>query len=71
MTRCRSTSPTILRNTPVPENAEYVLISYGVWIAAFFGYLLWTWSRRRTCQQQLEALQALPDSVPRTVQSEA
>ena len=37
----------------------------------FFGYLLWTWSRRRTCQQQLEALQALPDSVPRTVQSEA
>ena len=55
----------------MPENSEYVLISYGVWIAAFFGYLLWTWSRRRTCQQQLEALQALPDSVPRTVQSEA
>ena len=45
----------------MPENIEYVLISYGIWIAAFLGYLLWTWNRQHTCQQQLEDLKISPE----------
>jgi hypothetical protein len=54
----------------VPENIEYVLIIYGIWIAAFLGYLLWTWNRQHTCQQQLEDLKISQNSASRTVQSD-
>ena len=52
----------------MPENIEYVLISYGIWIAAFLGYLLWTWNRQHTCQQQLEDLKISPNfsKIPQT-----
>ncbi|MDP7158313.1 MAG: heme exporter protein CcmD [SAR324 cluster bacterium] len=54
----------------MPDNTEYVLLSYGVWIAAFVAYLLWTWNRQRTCQQQLEDLR-LSRSASSSTQSNA